>query len=143
MMSSMRRAAFLLTALLVTTASSVQAPVSLIAPPSAAAAGNVDASIAYWRRLHQSSGYSFADYARFLIFNRDAWRGSMRNAQKAMRPGGPGDRAGLFRTEQPTSGNGFARLDSLAAVTIRRGSGRRTEGLGIGRPKQLRRGPDQ
>ena len=64
--------------------------------------------------LRQSSGYRFADYARFLIANPD-WpdEAKLRGwAEKAMQPGeNAGDRPRLLR--RPTSrqtGNGWARL---------------------------------
>jgi len=88
-------------------------------------------AIADWRRLRQSNGYSFADYARFLIANPD-WPGedSMRLwAEKAMRPGeNPNTVLAFFAKDPPTTGNGFARLaDALTA------SGRTGEALAAAR----------
>src|SRR5438094_10392875 len=90
-MSSMWRAAVILPMLLAMAPSS---SAQYAAPSTASAAYNVQASnVGYslneWRQLRQSSGYRFADYAHFLISNRDwpeetkmrAW------AEKAMAPG--------------------------------------------------------
>jgi soluble lytic murein transglycosylase len=79
----------------------------------------VNAAIADWRRLRQSSGYGFADYARFLISN-PGWPGETamrRNAEKAMRPGeAPGLVLAFFQSSGPTTGTGRARLaEALAA----------------------------
>lgn len=94
-------------------------------------AQSVSYAIGDWRRLRQSSGYSFADYARFLIANPN-WPGetSMRAwAEKAMRPGeNAGTVLAFFAKDPPTTGNGFARLaDALAA------SGRTGEALAAAR----------
>ena len=91
----------------------------------------VSYAIADWRRLKQSSGYSFADYARFLIANPD-WpaESTMRLwAEKAMRPGENANTVlAFFAADPPTTGNGFARLaDALAA------SGRTGEALAAAR----------
>ncbi|QNP42738.1 hypothetical protein H9L15_11540 [Sphingomonas daechungensis] len=71
-MSSMRGVA--LTVLLVTsTAGSTQSPYSVPAQSTAMAAPAYGSSVGYslndWRRLRQNSGYTFADYARFLNAN--------------------------------------------------------------------------
>ena len=71
-MSSMRGVAFFLPALLVTsTAASTQTPYTVARP--AYAAPTAGYSVCYelidWRRLRQNSGYTFADYARFLNAN--------------------------------------------------------------------------
>ncbi|MEO7636754.1 MAG: lytic transglycosylase domain-containing protein, partial [Sphingomicrobium sp.] len=58
-------------------------------PAYQAQAGNVGYALNDWRRLRQSEGYSFGDYARFLIYN-PGWPGETamrRSAEKAMRPG--------------------------------------------------------
>ena len=74
-MSSMRGVAFILPALLVTsTAGSTQTPQPAVQAQSAAiAAPSYGYSVGYalndWRRLRESSGYTFADYARFLNAN--------------------------------------------------------------------------
>src|SRR5215213_11031738 len=91
-MSSMRGVAFFLPALLVTpTAASTQnaypAPRPVYA--SATAGYSVGYALNDWRRLRQSSGYRFADYARFLNAN-PGWpeETAMRlSAEKAMVPG--------------------------------------------------------
>lgn len=120
MMSSMRRAAFLFPLLLAITGSaSAQAPAQSIYPAPTTASASINAAITDWRRLRQSGGYSFADYARFLIYN-PGWPGEdsmRRNAERTMRPGeDPATVLAFFRTEQPTSGNGYARLaESLLA----------------------------
>jgi soluble lytic murein transglycosylase len=114
-MSSMSRAAFVLSLLLATAvSSSAQVPTVYRAPPPLQpAAGNIDYAIADWRRLRQSGGYGFGDYARFLISN-PGWPGEtgMRKAaERAMRPGeNAGTVLSFFRTTQPTTGTGFARL---------------------------------
>ena len=63
--------------------------------------------------LRQSSGYSFADYASFLIANPD-WPDSARMrdwAEKAMRPGeNSASVIDFFAREKPRTGNGWARL---------------------------------
>lgn len=137
-MSSMRRVAYLLPLVLgsgaiASSAQLVQVPSQPVyAPaPAYAAAGNVTWAIADWRRLRQSPNYSFADYARFIIANPD-WPGETtmrRNAERAMRPGeNPATVVAFFRTEQPTTGNGYARLaESLAA------QGRTAEALAAAR----------
>ena len=102
-------------------------------PPRAQAyaAPNVSYSIGDWRRLRQSNGYSFADYARFLIAN-PGWpeETKLRSwAQRAMRPGeNPATVLAFFAKDAPTTGNGFARLaDSLTAT------GRSAEALAAAR----------
>ncbi|NUS99820.1 MAG: lytic transglycosylase domain-containing protein [Sphingomonas sp.] len=130
-MSSMRGVA--LTLLLVTsTAASTQTPYAYPAQRPAYVASSAGyASVGYalndWRRLRQSSGYAFADYARFLNAN-PGWpeESKLRGwAEKAMRPGeNPGVVLSFFSSKQPTTGNGFARLaDALS------GSGRAAEAL--------------
>ena len=126
-MSSMWRAAVFLPVLLAAaTSGSAQYPA-----PTAAAQYNAAASVGYalndWRRLKQSSGYSFADYARFLIANPD-WPSetTMRRwAENAMRPGeNAATVIAFFANDKPRTGNGWARLaDSYAA------SGRMTEAM--------------
>ncbi|MEO5773172.1 MAG: lytic transglycosylase domain-containing protein [Sphingomicrobium sp.] len=130
MMSSMRRLALLLP-LLLPAASSASAQVSP-APYAygyapAASPAEINNALSDWRRLRQSSGYSFTDYARFLIGN-PGWpaEATMRlNAEKAMRLGEtPATVIAFFQNKPPTTGNGFAQLAlSLAA------SGRSAEAL--------------
>lgn len=120
-MSSMWRAAVLVPVMLATVPSS---SAQYSAPPGYAAAVYQGPSVAYsldsWRRLRQSSGYSFADYASFLIANPD-WPDSQRMrgwAEKAMRPGeNPATVIAFFAASRPETGNGWARLaDSYAAT---------------------------
>ena len=121
-MSSMWRALLLVPALLA------------LAPPSSAQYGAATTysapsyapSIAYsldqWRRLRQSSGFSFADYASFLIANPD-WPDSDRMrgwAEKAMRPGeNAGTVLAFFARTKPETGNGWARLADAEAASGR------------------------
>lgn len=85
-------------------------PLVRVAVPSET---EINYALADWRRLRQSSGYAFADYARFLIAN-PGWPGdsTLRGyAEKAMRSGeDPRTVVAFFRTTQPTTGNGWARL---------------------------------
>jgi soluble lytic murein transglycosylase len=88
-------------------------------------------SISDWRRLRQGGNFSFADYARFLIYN-PGWPGETtmrRNAERAMRPGEtPATVLAFFRDQKPTTGNGFARLaEALSA------SGRQAEAIAAAR----------
>lgn len=134
-MSSMRRAAFILPLLLGTATAGSTQYASTYAPPARAApayAGvDIASSLNDWRRLRQSEGYSFADYARFLVAN-PGWPGeaSMRRAaEKNMQPG---ENAGLvlafFATTPPTTANGFARLAEANAA-----AGRPVEALAAAR----------
>ena len=119
----MRGVAFFLPALLVApTAASTQTPYA--APRPAYVSPSAGYSVGYalndWRRLRQSSGYSFADYARFLNAN-PGWPEETklrRWAEKAMRPGeNAGTVLAFFAAEPPETGNGYARLaDALSAV---------------------------
>jgi soluble lytic murein transglycosylase len=120
-MSSMWRAALCLPVLLaVATSGSAQYPASRVpAPQYDPSATSVGYALNDWRRLRQSSGYSFADYARFLIANPD-WpsESTMRRwAENAMRPGeNPATVIAFFAQEKPRTGNGYARLaDAYAA----------------------------
>jgi soluble lytic murein transglycosylase len=121
--------------LVTSTAASTQTPFTAPAQTAAVAAPSYGYSVGYalndWRRLRQSSGYTFADYARFLNAN-PGWpeESKLRGwAEKAMRPG---ENAGIvlsfFSNKQPTTGNGYARLaDSLSAT------GRNAEALAAAR----------
>ena len=126
-MSSMRQAALLLSLLLGTsTAAPAQTP-QYPAYASAQALAQINYALADWRRLRTSGSTSFADYARFLIYN-PGWpsESTMRRAaEKVMWPGeAPATVLAFFRDEKPTSGNGYARLaDALLA------SGRTAEAL--------------
>lgn len=121
-MSSMRGVAILVPVLLATsTAASTQAPYSTYpALASTSAIASVNYALGDWRRLRQGSGFSFAEYARFLNVN-PGWPGesTMRlSAERAMRPG---ENAGLvlafFANDKPKTGNGYARLaDALSAT---------------------------
>ena len=135
MMSSMRRAAFLLPLMAMAASSSAQAPLQQSYQPAyrpaPAAGSDVSWAIADWRRLRQASGYSFAEYARFLNSN-PGWPGEAtmrRNAERSIRPGeNPATVLTFFRSEQPTSGNGYAALaDALLA------NGRQAEALAAAR----------
>jgi soluble lytic murein transglycosylase len=128
-MSSMRRFIWTVPFLLLTAPVSAQYSTPYAAP--AYSATSVTYAIADWRRLRQSSGYSFSDYARFLIANpgwpeEDKLR---RWAERAMRPSEDrGTVLAFFAKDPPTTGNGFAALaDALAA------SGRAGEALAAAR----------
>jgi soluble lytic murein transglycosylase len=122
-MSSMWRIAALVPVVLAT------APLSsaqYAAPTNYSVGTNYAPSVAYsldeWRRLRQSSGYSFADYASFLIANPD-WPDvpRMRDwAEKAMRPGeNPASVIAFFAKDKPRTGNGWARLAEADAANGR------------------------
>ena len=119
MMSSMWRVAWIIPLVLGTASASAQyRPAPAYAP--AYSAQGVSSAIGDWRRLRQSSGYSFADYARFLVANPD-WpeESKLRGwAERAMRPGeNAASVLAFFAKDAPTTGNGFARqADALAVV---------------------------
>ena len=127
-MSSMWRAVMLVPVLLaLAPSSSAQYPTPTSYSPAPAYTPSVAYSLDQWRRLRQSSGYSFADYASFLIANPD-WPSAERMrdwAEKAMRPGENATTViAFFAREKPETGNGWARLaDSYTA------SGRSAEAL--------------
>lgn len=128
----MRRAAILLPLLALAATGSAQAPWQPSARPAYAPANSdIDWALADWRRLRQSDGYSFADYARFLIAN-PGWPGEAtmrKNAEKAMRPGeNAGTVLAFFGTTQPTTGNGYARLADAQLA-----SGRQAEAIAAAR----------
>ena len=113
-MSSMWRTASILPVLLALAPSSSAQYAAPYANASAQySAVNVGYSLDDWRRLRQSSGYSFADYARLLIPNR-GWpeESKLRTwAEKAMRPGeNAATVIAFFAANKPTTGNGWARL---------------------------------
>jgi soluble lytic murein transglycosylase len=122
-MSSMWRTGWLLPLLLGTASASAQysAP-ARYAPVPAYSAPSVGYALNDWRRLRQSGGYSFADYARFLIAN-PGWPGeaTMRKwAENAMRPGEDrGTVLAFFAHDEPASGNGYARLAEADAASGR------------------------
>jgi len=131
-MSSMWRLAALVPVLLaIAPSSSAQYVAPASYPAVTAYAPSVAYSLDQWRRLRQSSGYGFADYASFLIANPD-WpdASKMRRwAEKAMRPGENATTViSFFAREKPTTGNGWARLaDAYAA------NGRAADALGAAR----------
>ena len=104
---------------------SAQYPAPVRYPPAPAYSGySVSSAIGDWRRLRQSNGYSFADYARFLTYN-PGWPEESKLrlwAEKAMRPGeNPATVLAFFATKPPTTGNGFARLADAYAASGRNG----------------------
>ena len=129
-MSSMRKMTLFAPVLLATVASAaVQLPpaplqqqVPLYATSQVQPGDSIGYAIADWRRLRANNGYAFADYARFLAAN-PGWPGEAtlrRTAEKAMRPGeAPLNVIGFFRTAEPTSGNGWARLTEAYLATNR------------------------
>jgi soluble lytic murein transglycosylase len=122
-MSSMWRVAVTIPLLLATVPSSsaqYAAPGNVAARPAYATGQSVAYALSDWRTLRQSSGYRFADYARFLIANPD-WPDESRMrgwAEKAMQPGEtPATVLAFYAANKPRSGNGWARLaDSYAAT---------------------------
>jgi len=133
-MSSMWRAAVLVSVLLATAPSSsaqYAAPTTYAGAPSVTSAPSVAYALDQWRRLRQSNGYSFADYASFLIANPDWPDGSRmrRWAEAAMRPGeNAATVIAFFAREKPETGNGWARLTEAYAA-----SGRAADALGAAR----------
>ena len=111
--------------------SSAQSPVPSAQSYGTSASYSVGYALNDWRRLRQSSGYAFADYARFLIANPD-WpdEARMRSwAERAMRPGeNPATVIAFFAHDKPTTGGGYARLAEAYAA-----SGRITEALDAAR----------
>ena len=85
-----------------------------------APAYSIGTQIESWRRLRQSSGYSFNDYASFLIADR-GWPDEARLrlwAERAMRPGeNAATVLAFFQNDKPTTGNGWARLADAYAAT--------------------------
>jgi soluble lytic murein transglycosylase len=98
---------------------------------SATPSYNVGYALNDWRRLRQSDGYAFADYARFIIAN-PGWPGESglrRAAEKQMRPGeNTFTVISFFAGTEPQSGNGWARLAESYA-----GTGKPTEALAAAR----------
>jgi soluble lytic murein transglycosylase len=131
-MSSMWRAVVILPVLLaIAPSSSAQYAAPYNAPRTYAAPTNVGYAVNDWRQLRQSSGYSFANYARFLIPNPD-WPDEARMrvwAENAMRPGeNAATVIAFFQSDKPTTGNGWARLTDAYAA-----SGRTAEALDAAR----------
>jgi soluble lytic murein transglycosylase len=107
------------------------APTTYAGLPAYMTNQSVSYSLDQWRRLRQSSGYSFSDYASFLTPN-PGWpdEAKMRGwAEKAMRPGENATSViAFFAQQKPETGNGWARLaDSYAA------SGRAADALAAAR----------
>jgi soluble lytic murein transglycosylase len=120
-MSSMRHAALILL-LSATPVASAQAQLTSSTATTVRAVSPAEAGYALndWRRLRQSDGYAFADFARFLIANPN-WpeEARMRRAaEKQMRAGEHGPTViAFFRTEKPRSGNGWTRYaEALTAA---------------------------
>ena len=133
-MSSMWRAALIVPALLaLAPPSSAQYSglTGFAAAPAYATSQSVASSLNDWRMLRQSSGYRFADYARFLIPNPD-WPEESRMrmwAEKAMQPGENGQTVlAFFASDKPRTGNGWARLADAYAL-----SGKAAEALDAAR----------
>ncbi len=127
MMSSMSRSVLLLPLLLMTaTSASAQMPARQFIPTPVATFADINASMADWQRLRRS-GYSFADYAGFVVRN-PGWPGETtmrRNAEKAMRMGeNPAMVLAFFSNKGPTTGNGHAQF-ALALLA----NGRSNEAL--------------
>ncbi|MEO6198676.1 MAG: lytic transglycosylase domain-containing protein [Sphingomicrobium sp.] len=123
-MSSMWRIAYLVPIALAGTAA-VAMQYQLARPTTAPAFTNdVGYALNDWRRLRTSSGYAFADYARFLIAN-PGWPDESklrRWAESQMRPGNdPATVIAFFATDKPGSGNGWARLADAYAASGRAG----------------------
>lgn len=121
----MWRIAWSIPVLLGAATASAQYPAPTTYAPAQAYAGySVSAAIGDWRRLRQSNGYSFADYARFLIYN-PGWPEEeklRRWAEKAMRPGeNPATVLAFFAAKPPTTGGGFTRLADAYAANGRQG----------------------
>ena len=111
--------------ILATATASAQYPAAPSYTPAPAYSNySVTYAIADWRRLRQSSGYSFADYARFLIANPD-WPEEAKLrlwAERAMRQGEtPATVLAFFANDPPATGNGFARLADAYAANGRMG----------------------
>jgi len=101
---------------------SSQPSIPAVSPQAAsqAAAYDINYALGDWRRLRASDGYAFADYARFVNAN-PGWpneTGIRRSAEKAMRPGESAVAVlAFFRSTEPQSGNGWARLADAYAAT--------------------------
>ena len=122
-MSSMWRIAALVPVLLATAPlSSAQYAAPMNGVAQNAYAPSVAYSLDQWRRLRQSNGYSFADYASFLIANPD-WPDATRMRAWAEKAMGPGENASsviaFFAKDKPQTGNGWARLAEAEAATGR------------------------
>jgi soluble lytic murein transglycosylase len=127
-MSSMRSVGFI-SAILLSTVAAASVQQTGSTPTAAAAATQassqapayeINYALADWRRLRQSDGYAFADYARFVNAN-PGWPGESglrRAAEKQMRPGENANTVlAFYRTTEPKSGNGWARLAEAYQAT--------------------------
>lgn len=106
-----------------------QAPAAPIVRPATAA--EVGYALNDWRRLRQSDGYAFQDYARFLNAH-PGWPDESRMRRAAEKQMRAGENAAIviafFRTIEPRTGNGWTRYaEALAA------SGRATEAAAAAR----------
>src|SRR5688500_7506105 len=103
----------LLSSVAVAAVQQARQPAAPVAAASQTSVHDINYALADWRRLRQSSGYAFADYARFLNAN-PGWPGEAglrKSAEKAMRPGENANTVlAFFRSDEPTTGNGWARL---------------------------------
>jgi soluble lytic murein transglycosylase len=130
-MSSMRSVGIFSSILLSTVAAAASVQQSSPAPApraattpanSQAAVYDINYALGDWRRLRASEGYAFADYARFVNAN-PGWPGESgirRSAEKAMRPGENAVTVlAFYRSAEPQSGNGWARLAEAYAATAK------------------------
>lgn len=106
-----------------------QAPAAPTVRPATAA--EVGYALNDWRRLRQSDGYAFQDYARFLNAH-PGWPDESRMRRAAEKQMRAGENAAIviafFRTIEPRTGNGWTRYaEALAA------SGRATEAAAAAR----------
>ena len=79
-------------------------------------------AIADWRRLRMGDGYSYAAYANFLQANPGFpnEKAIRKSAEKAMRPGeSAASVIYFFRTSEPSSANGWARLAEADVASSR------------------------
>jgi soluble lytic murein transglycosylase len=120
-MSSMRSVGIIIPLLLSTmavasmqqTRSTPAATAASVQATSQTSVTEINYALADWRRLRASQGYAFADYARFLNAN-PGWPSEStmrRSAERQMRPGENANTVlAFFRTEEPRTGTGWARL---------------------------------
>lgn len=119
-MSSMHTSALLI--LLASLPSASVSAQGVAASPSYRSVSTAEVGYALndWRRLRQSDGYAFSDFARFLNAN-PGWPGESRMrraAERQMRSGEHGPTViAFFRNDKPTTGNGWTRYaDALSAA---------------------------
>ena len=101
---------------------SVSASAQGVAAPAyrAVSASEIGYTLNDWRRLRQSDGYAFADYARFLNAN-PGWPGESRMRRAAERQMRSGEYSpsviAFFRTDKPATANGWTRYaEALSAA---------------------------